>query len=69
MFETQTESLDLDSLKQGDLVWLDHYQRLAIFEEYMEDMGYLFKNIHNEGFSVVITSKVYAPSSLLKELF
>lgn len=69
MFETQSQELELDSLRQGDIVWLEYYQRLAMFEEHMEDLGYLFKNIQGSGFSVVNNSKVYATTSLMKELF
>jgi hypothetical protein len=42
---------------------------MGIFEEYMEDLGYLFKHTEGKGFSVVNHTKVYPVSSLLKELF
>jgi uncharacterized metal-binding protein len=69
MPETQSQELNLEDLKQGELVWLDYYKKLGIFEEYNEYLGYMFRNTNGIGFCIVNNSKVYAPSSLMKELF
>lgn len=71
MPETKGERISLEELKQGDLVWSEHFETYAIFEELSEFQGsmwYWFQRYPNGGVLLIQNSNVYAVNNLLKEL-
>lgn len=71
MSSTKTKRIEFKDLKQGDLVWSDHFEAYLIFEEEAEFEGenyFWFKRYSGTSFVLLNATDIYEVDGLLKEL-
>ena len=68
MYTKKTQALKLSDLREGDIVWSNHFKRYVIFQEFIEDEGYMFRNVGRQGLVLLLTDDIEPASDLIKEL-
>jgi hypothetical protein len=66
--EKKAEKLKLSELQKGQVVWSVFFQKYLIFEEFIEEDGYLFINAFTDGVCILEKSEIYDAPILIKEL-
>ena len=68
MHTQKSVKVDKVNLKEGDVVWSEHYKAYIQYVglDYSDD--YVFKYLHNDKYCIIYTSDLYEIEPLLKEL-
>ena len=68
MFEEKGKKLNLYELKNGQIVWSEHFKCYVMYTGKDFDEDFVFEYLHKKGYCIIHTSDIYDPPSLLKEL-